>query len=43
MLAPAALTRAGAQIPASEYPARRDSLAAHIGDGVVVDPRHLMK
>jgi Xaa-Pro aminopeptidase len=27
---------AGAQIPASEYAARRDSLAARIGDGVVI-------
>src|SRR5207237_6389139 len=26
----------GAQIPAAEYAARRDSLAARIGDGVVV-------
>src|SRR3954468_24980957 len=28
--------RTGAQIPESEYAARRDSLAARIGDGVVV-------
>src|SRR3954463_6818675 len=28
--------RTGAQIPDSEYAARRDSLAARIGDGVVV-------
>ena len=31
-----ALRPASAQIPASEYAARRDSLAARIGDGVVV-------
>ena len=31
-----ALQPASAQIPASEYAARRDSLAARIGDGVVV-------
>ncbi len=27
---------AAAQIPSSEYAARRDSLAAHIGDGIVI-------
>jgi Xaa-Pro aminopeptidase len=32
----AAFTALGAQIPAAEYAARRDSLAARIGDGVVV-------
>src|SRR5215510_10937625 len=32
----AAATQLQAQIPASEYTARRDSLAAHLGDGVLV-------
>ena len=32
----ATATSVGAQIPASEYVARRDSLAARVGDGVVV-------
>ena len=35
-LLPIPLTQARAQIPASEYGTRRDSLAARIGDGVVV-------
>ena len=36
LLLGAAVARAGAQIPAAEYAARRDSLAARVGNGVVV-------